>query len=188
MSTSAEIIVISGPSGVGKGTVCQKLLERVKGLKLSVSATSRAIRENEIDGVHYHFKTEQGFQAMIENDELLEWARYNDSFYGTPWASVESPNSFGDGVKRVLLEIDTQGALMVKDRFGPDALLIFIEPPSFEALRDRLVGRGTNDSKDIEGRLEIAKGEMALTKQFDIQVKNDDLETCVEQIQALISG
>jgi guanylate kinase len=177
-----NIFVISGPSGVGKGTLCKCLLKAMPELTLSISATSRPQRAEEIHGVDYFFWSPQQFEAHIESGTFLEWARYNGNYYGTPRPAIEELVDTG---RSVLMEIDTQGALMVK-RIFPEALLIFVEPPSLAELQRRLEGRGTNSPEDIQRRMAIAQEELTLTDQFDAGVVNDNVTTCCEQLQTLL--
>ncbi len=180
---TGKIYVITGPSGVGKGTLCQRLLESDPNLRISISATSRGMRPGEIDGVNYFFKTRPEFEAMIAaGDQLLEWAEYNGNFYGTPRGYVLQQLDSGHSV---LMEIETQGALMVKAQY-PEARLIFIAPPSMEALESRLRGRGTESEDNIRNRLKISRHEMTLRDRFDHVLVNDDLEACFAQLRALI--
>lgn len=187
-----NIFIITGPSGVGKGTLCELLLKANPMLSLSISATSRSMRAGEQDGVNYFFKTREAFEAMIAHDqnepnpekhELLEWAQYNGNYYGTPRAGVQAALNTD---RHVLLEIEVQGALMVKQKF-PSACLIFIAPPAMAELERRLRGRGTEGDADIENRLAIAHQEMALQDQFDHVLINADLQTCLQEIQALMA-
>lgn len=190
--TLGKIFVITGPSGVGKGTLCKLLLaENSPALCLSISATSRPQRLGEEDGVHYHFKTPDAFQALIAHDQtatdpqshhLLEWAQYNGNYYGTPRASVQAQLEAG---RHVLLEIDTQGALLVKQKF-PDACLIFIAPPNMDELERRLRVRATDAEADIVNRLAISKQEMQLQDQFDYILINESLDECFQELQALV--
>lgn len=186
------INILTGPSGVGKGTLCKLLLRQCPDLYLSVSATTRPIRPGEQDGVSYHFRTREMFEAMIAHDrdepdpcrhQLLEWAVYNGHYYGTPREALET--CLADG-KRVLLEIETQGALQVKAKF-PASRLIFIAPPDMETLRLRLLDRGTNTEADILNRLAIAAQELALQAEFDTVLINDSLETCLAQLLKLLA-
>lgn len=190
---SGDIFIITGPSGVGKGTLCQLLLAEDSNLRLSISATSRGIRAGEVDGVNYHFKTRPEFEAMISEDEacadlechhLLEWAEYNGNYYGTPRQVVQEALRQG---QNILLEIETQGALQVKRKF-PAARLIFIAPPSMEELERRLRDRGTEAEADIENRLRISRHEMTLRDQFDHVLVNDRLETCLRAVREIMSS
>ena len=178
-----RVFVISGPSGVGKGTVCAFLRERLADkMALSTSATSRTARPNERDGVDYHFKTREEFEQMIKDHEFVEYAEYNGNYYGTPISSIRDRLAIGASV---LLEIEVQGAMQVKRAFD-DACLIFIEPPSMAVLAERLTGRGTNDDADIQNRLKIAQEELDQRDQFDYVITNDNLETCQQAVLAII--
>ncbi len=190
---TGNIFVITGPSGVGKGTLCAALLRDNPGLVLSISATSRDRRENEYDGVNYYFKTRAEFEAMIAHDQgmadprlhhLLEWAQYNGHYYGTPRSGVEIALSGG---KSVLLEIEVQGALMVKEKF-PQACLIFIAPPSLEELERRLRGRGTETEEHILSRLEISRREMDLRHRFDYVLANCEVDACIQELRQVMDG
>jgi guanylate kinase len=188
---TGRIFVITGPSGVGKGTLCEWLLTQPSAhLQLSISATSRSKRAHEQEGIHYFFKTSEAFEAMVAHDraepdltrhQLLEWAQYNGNYYGTPRQAVQEALQTG---KNVLLEIDVQGALQVKEKF-PEACLIFIAPPSEEELERRLRGRGTDSEENIQNRLAISKQELALQEKFDHIVINDRLEDCQQTLLAL---
>lgn len=182
--TQGLLIVLSGPSGVGKGTVCNRLRCLTPELVYSVSATTRLPREGEVDGVNYFFKTREQFQAMIEAGELLEWAEYVGNFYGTPKSFVQRTI---DGGKDIILEIDVQGAMKVKERF-PEALLIFLLPPSLEELRNRIVGRGTETEAAIQSRMAAAIEELKLMKHYDYAVVNDKLDSACSRIQSIISA
>jgi len=182
--SSGRIFVISGPSGVGKGTLCKKLLLDHDNLVLSISATSRPQRPGEADERDYFFKTREEFEAMIQNGELLEWAEYNGNYYGTPRRAVEAVLSSGS---HVLLEIEVQGALQVKKQF-PEAVLVFIAPPSLGELEARLRGRGTDGDEVIRERLRISEWELAQQACFDCQIVNDELTTCYESLKALIQS
>lgn len=169
---------------MGKGTLCKKLLEENDKLFLSVSATTRAIRPKEVDGVHYHFKTTKEFESQIEANQMLEWAKYNENYYGTPLQAVTFQLNKGNSV---LLEIEVKGALQVKEKY-PDAFLIFIAPPSLEELRQRIIGRQSNTNEEIDQRMVISEWELSQQNQFDARLVNDDLEDCFEQLNHLISG
>lgn len=188
-----NIFIITGPSGVGKGTLCQLLLSEDPNLRLSISATSRMPRVGEVNGVNYHFKTPAEFEAMVAHDEaapdleshhLLEWAQYNGNYYGTPRQEVQDALSRG---KNILLEIETQGALQVKQKF-PAACLIFIAPPSMDELERRLRERGTESTTDIENRLRISRHEMTLQARFDHVLVNDNLQNCFQAIRKIINS
>jgi guanylate kinase len=176
------VVVISGPSGVGKGSVHAGLFGHLERLEMSVSATTRAPRPGERDGIAYHFVDDATFDRMVATDALLEWATYAGNRYGTPRAPLD--DAVADG-RTVLLEIEVQGALQVRSRL-PDALLIFLTPPSFDELERRLRDRGTEDEVTILDRLEVARGEMAAIDAFDHVVVNDDLDRCTAEVAALI--
>lgn len=177
------LFVISGPSGVGKGTICKKLLERRKELKLSVSVTTRAPRPGEIEGVNYFFRSEEQFQDMIARDEFLEYmCVFGKNHYGTPKAYVAEQRAQGNDV---ILEIDVNGALNVKKRC-PDAVMIFIAPPSMETLKKRLVGRGTETEEAVERRFAEAAKELAAAGEYDYIVVNDSLDKAVNDTQSIL--
>ena len=177
------LFVISGPSGVGKGTICKKLLERRKELKLSVSVTTRAPRPGEIEGVNYFFRSEEQFRDMIERDEFLEYmCVFGKNHYGTPKAYVAEQRAQGNDV---ILEIDVNGALNVKKRC-PDAVMIFIAPPSMETLKKRLVGRGTETEEAVERRFAEAVKELATAGEYDYIVVNDSLDKAVNDTESIL--
>ncbi|MEW5898651.1 MAG: guanylate kinase, partial [Bacillota bacterium] len=171
------LVVLSGPSGVGKGTVSQALLQAEPNLVLSVSATTRLPRNGETDGVSYYFVSREKFSLMIEGDEFLEWARVYDNFYGTPRLPVEETLARG---KDVLLEIDVQGGLQVKSKL-PEAVLIFLLPPSWKELEARLAGRGSESAEEVQKRLQWAKRELQSLSLYDYAVVNERVEKAVEQ-------
>lgn len=183
MSKQGIIAIISGFSGAGKGTVVSSLTEKY-GYEVSVSATTRAPRDGEVDGKDYFFKTKEEFEQMIEKDELIEYARYVDNYYGTPKEYVLEQVAKG---KDVLLEIEMQGALKVKEKF-PEVSLIFITPPSAQELRRRLVNRGTESAEVIDKRIARAGEECAYMQDYDYIVVNDRLEECVEQMHHLLQS
>ncbi|MDD7403705.1 MAG: guanylate kinase [Butyribacter sp.] len=183
MSKKGIIAVISGFSGAGKGTVVNELIEKY-GYAVSISATTRKPREGEVEGKSYFFKTKEEFEEMIEKDELIEYAQYVDNYYGTPKDYVLSQVEQG---KDVLLEIEMQGALKVKEKF-PEVSLIFITPPSVGELRRRLQKRGTETEEVIEKRIARAKEECAYMQEYDYIVENAGLEECVEQMHALLQS
>ena len=180
--SSARLVVISGPGGVGKGTVVRALRSAHPDLAVSVSATTRAPRSGEVDGREYHFLTPEAFGDLVSADGFLEWAEFADNRYGTPWSSIEQPLAAG---RTVVLEIEIQGAMQVRERF-PDATLIFLAPPSGEALVDRLLGRGTDDSERIQQRLALAERELAAASAFDAVVVNDTVDRAVHEIGRIL--
>lgn len=184
MRNKGVLAVISGPSGVGKGTICTYLAEKYDDFFLSVSATSRQPRPNEVDGVHYHFKTPEQFKEMIENDEFLEYAGYVDKFYGTPkkpcYEHIEK------GINAIL-EIEVQGGMKVKQK-EPDTVMIFIVPPTMEELENRLRGRGTETEEVILQRLARAKEELLYMKDYDYIVVNNSVEDSAEQIRGILNS
>jgi guanylate kinase len=181
---SGLLLVLSGPSGVGKGTVCKALLQRMPELVYSVSATTRPPRAGEVEGVNYFFKTREEFQRMIEQDELLEWAEYVGNYYGTPRRFVEETLAAG---KDVILEIEVQGAMQVKQKF-PDGIFLFLAPPDLEELQNRIIGRGTETEESIRRRMEQARAEVELMDQYDYVVVNDYIDKACERIQAIITA
>ena len=182
MDRKGVLLVVSGFSGVGKGTIMHRLIEKYEGYALSISATTRSPRAGEMDGREYFFHTKEEFRRMIARDELVEYACYCDNYYGTPRKYVEEQMAQG---KDVILEIEIQGALKIKAKY-PDALLLFIMPPSGAALRERLIGRGTETAEVIEARLERAKAEADGIDSYDYILVNDNLEVCVDQMHELV--
>lgn len=180
---TGNLIVISGPSGVGKGTIGARLLDGHDDLCFSVSATTREIREGEQEGVNYYYKTVEEFTEMIENGEFLEYMQvFGKNFYGTPRKFVEE--KLANGIS-VLLDIDVQGAMVVKKNY-PDAVLIFIAPPSLTELHRRLVNRGTDSPEAVDRRFAQAKTELAMVGDYDYVVVNDDLELAVEDVECIL--
>ena len=178
------LTVLSGLSGAGKGTAMKRLMEKYDDYALSISATTRNPREGEVDGREYFFKATEEFEKMIAQDELIEYARYVNHYYGTPRSYVEEQLENG---KDVILEIEIQGALKVKEKF-PDTLLVFITPPSAKELRRRLIGRGTESMEVIEQRLARAKEEAEGIDDYDCLIVNDDLESCVDELHSVIQN
>jgi len=184
-ATTGLLLVVSGPAGVGKGTVDGALMEHHPEIKMSVSATTRAPRPGEVEGVHYFFKTPEQFQQMIEDDAFLEYMHvFGMNYYGTPRAYVLEQLSMGH---HVILEIDVQGARKVKAAF-PEAIRIFIAPPSMEILKQRLIGRGTETPEQIERRTQTAYTEMRAMPECDYLVINDSVEEAVQQMEAIIAA
>ncbi len=177
-----QLIVITGPSGVGKGTIVRSLLAKYPEIYLSISATTRKPRPREIDGKSYYFLTKEDFKGMIAANELLEWAEYAGNYYGTPKQKVQQQLDLG---QLVLLEIEVVGATLVQQIF-PDAVRIFILPPSLEVLEKRLRGRGDEDESSINKRLARAKEEIAFSYDFEYQIVNDDLNKTLAEIEAII--
>jgi guanylate kinase len=176
--TAGRLVVVSGPSGVGKGTVVAALRARLPALVVSVSVTTRPPRPGEVDAVAYHFLTDTQFDELVAEDGFVEWANFGSFRYGTPWSSIAQPLAAG---RTVLLEIEVQGARQVRERF-PDALLVFLAPPSASALAERLRRRGTDAEDRIAQRLAIAERELGQAGDFDHVVVNDDLGAAVEAI------
>ncbi len=177
-----KLLVISGSSGVGKGTVIKSLLEKCPDLNLSISCTTRNKREGEVHGVNYFYLTQEEFDNAVAQDEFLEWAKFSGNCYGTKKSYIEECLA---NQKNVLLEIDTQGALQIKEKM-PEALLIFIAPPSFEELEARLRGRHTETEEAIQKRLKCVKSELENSKQYDYVIVNDKVENAVEKILKII--
>ena len=176
------LTVVSGFSGAGKGTVMKRLLEKYDDCALSISVTTRKPREGEVDGREYFFKTREEVEMMIEAGELLEYAQYVDNYYGTPRPYVEEMLSQG---KNVILEIEIQGAMKIKEMI-PDAVLAFVTPPTFEELKKRLVGRGTETLEVIESRLRRAAEEAEGMHSYDYLLINDVVENCVDKLHEII--
>lgn len=183
-SKNGVLVLFSGPSGVGKDTVLDIVLNKDKSLQRSISLTTRDIRENEVDGKDYYFITKDKFSNMIENGEVLEFAQYGKNFYGTPKAPVDKWLSEG---KTVILKIEVQGAQQIKKLY-PDAVGIFVLPPSMTELENRLRSRGTEDEEDILKRLEIAENELKMSKDYDYTVINDDLDSASDDVLAIIKA
>lgn len=184
MTRDTSLVVVSGPGGVGKGTVVERLRQRRPDLEVSVSATTRPPRPGEVDGTHYHFMSDEAFDHLIDRDGFLEHADFGGRRYGTPWSSVEQPLREG---RTVLLEIDVQGALQVRRRH-PEALLVFIAPPDVAALEQRLRTRGADSDERIGERLAIAREELAAAEVFDHVVVNDEVEATVEELTRILAG
>ena len=179
---TSHIAVLSGPGGVGKGTVIAALRDRLTDWSVSVSATTRAPRPGERDGVHYHFVSDAEFDRMIADDELLEWTAFGGNRYGTLWTSVREPIAGG---RSVLLELEIHGALAVKKEF-PQALLIFLHPPDLDTLVARLQGRGADDDHRVAERMALAEWELAQASAFDHHVTNDDVDAAAARIVRIL--
>ncbi|MEH7652523.1 guanylate kinase [Bacillus safensis] len=183
MKERGLLIVLSGPSGVGKGTVRQAIFSQEDTeFEYSISVTTRKPREGERNGVDYFFKTREEFEHMIENKKLLEWAEYVGNYYGTPVDYVEQTLSEG---KDVFLEIEVQGALQVREAF-PEGLFIFLAPPSLSELQNRIITRGTESEELIRNRMAAAKEEIEMMDAYDYVVENDDVELACERIKAIV--
>lgn len=182
MSKKGLLIVVSGFSGAGKGTAMKRLLQKYDNYALSISATTRSPRPGEESGREYFFKTTEQFEDMILKDQLIEYAKYVNNYYGTPKDYVERQLELS---KNVVLEIEIQGALEVKEKF-PDTVLMFLMPPSAKELEKRLIGRGTEDIETIRARLSRAVEESLGVENYDYIVVNDDLELCVDNINGIV--
>ncbi len=176
--------MLSGPSGVGKGSVLREVMRRRPELQFSVSATTRPIRPSETDGVNYHFISKEAFEKLIADDALLEYVTYADNYYGTPEKPLDEANDKGISV---VLEIEVQGALKVFER-RPDAISIFIAPPSYEELERRLVGRGDTAPEIMRERLRIARWECENVKKYQYIVINDSIESAAAQVEAILTA
>ncbi len=177
-----SLIIISGPSGSGKDTVLKELFKKMPEIEFSISSVSRAMREGEVQGEKYNFITAEQFEQMIVDDALLEYNVYCGNYYGTPKAPVEKCIALGG---EIILEVDVNGASNVRKNC-PDNFSVFIAPPSFDVLRNRLVGRGTETAEVIEKRLNQAKNELDRAKEYDYIVVNDDLDQAVEELKTII--
>lgn len=176
------LVVISGPSGAGKGTLVKVLREQDENIRLSVSATTRRPRDGEIDGESYFYKSVDEFKDMIKNDELVEWVEYCDNFYGTPRKYIDECIEKG---LDVILEIEVEGAQNIKNKF-PECVLVFILPPSLDELKKRITGRGTEENSVIEKRLLKAKKEIGLVNKYDYIIINNDIENAVHEIKSIL--
>lgn len=184
MNKRGQLIVFSGPSGVGKGTVLKEFLKDRENIALSVSATTRQPRPGEENGVHYYFLTKEEFLKKVEDGNMLEYAQYNQNYYGTPKDKVDEALDAG---KDIILEIEVQGALLVKEKC-PNALLVFVMPPSWEELRDRLTGRNTEDAATIENRLNIARTELKEAVHYDYILVNDTIEQAAQRLEHIVEA
>lgn len=182
MQRQGLLIVISGPSGAGKGTICKALLQKKKELKLSVSCTTRSPREGEKEGVNYYFISKDKFEEMIAKNEFLEYATVYGNYYGTPRSYVEEELKKGNDV---ILEIDIQGALMVKEKY-PEGVFIFILPPSMEELKNRIIKRGSETEDSLNTRFTAAFEEIKYMSKYDYAVVNDYVDEAVKKIECII--
>lgn len=181
---SGKLIVLAGPSGVGKGTLLKQLLKKHPDVQVSVSATTRQPRAGEVDGLHYYFVSRDRFRSMIEDGDLLEWAEFAGNCYGTPKAPIEAAITNG---QQVILEIELVGARQVRKSF-PNAKQIFILPPSAETLEKRIRSRGQDSEGAIAKRLNRAQEELAAADEFDLQIVNDDLERAFAELEETMFG
>ncbi len=183
MLKKGTLLIFSGPAGTGKDTVLAEFLQKqMKGVWKSVSYTTRAPRENEVDGVDYNFISVDDFQKLIENNQMLEYAKYGVNYYGTPKTSVDEHLKNGDVV---ILKIEVQGAKQIKKLY-PEAIGAFVFPPSLEALEKRLRGRGTETDEDVLRRLNIAKDELEYSSNYEYHIINDDLKDAVDDLTAVV--
>ena len=185
MQNQKQLIIITGPSGVGKGTVVKEILNRNSNkLWLSISATTRKAREGEINGEHYYFLSKEKFQKMIKDNLFIEWAEFADNFYGTP---VESITQKIDSGYKVILEIEVEGARQIKEKF-PDSLSIFLLPPNIRELEKRIRNRGTENEESISRRLERSKFEISCSEDFDYRVINKNLQETINRVYEIIEA
>jgi guanylate kinase len=184
MKRKGLLLVVSGPSGAGKGTICKEFLQNNKDVKLSISATTRNPREGEVEGVNYFFVTKEKFKYMIDHKELLEHAQIYDNFYGTPKAAILENLENGNDV---VLEIEMQGARQIKDVY-PEGVFIFILPPSLNELKNRIVGRGTETEEQINKRFGSAFDEICQIENYDYFIVNNDVKTSAQELEHIISA
>lgn len=178
------LIVISGPSGAGKGTICKRFMEKNENVVLSVSATTRAPRNGEVDGINYHFMSKEQFKQKIQENDFLEYAEVYDNYYGTPKSNVQE---ILDSGKDVILEIDIQGALKVKENVE-EGVFIFILPPSMEELKQRIINRGSETQESLMKRFKSAYKEINFVSKYNYAVVNDEVELAVEKLESIINA
>lgn len=184
MDRKGLLIVVSGPSGAGKGTICKEFMKNNQDIRLSVSSTTRSPRDQEVEGVSYHFTTKENFEHMIERDELLEFVHVFGNYYGTGRQWVTDCLNQGQDV---LLEIEIVGAMRVKEKY-PDALLVFVLPPSLKELKERIKSRGTEDKQQIDGRMARAMEEIRCIEAYDYFILNEDLAEAVTELDHIVKG
>ncbi|MEN6413657.1 MAG: guanylate kinase [Veillonellales bacterium] len=184
MAQQGVLLILSGPSGAGKGTVCRELLRSCSKLNYSISATTRQPRTGEVNGVNYWFRSPEQFKNMIKADELLEWAEVYGNFYGTPRRHVSELLVHGEDV---VLEIDIQGAMQVKEKFA-QGVLVYIIPPSLDELANRIYKRGTDSLESIKKRLNCVNDELSYVNNYDYVVVNDEVSQAVEKVQTILSA
>lgn len=184
MKNNGILIVLSAPSGCGKGTILNSVLEQNDNLFYSISATTRPPREGEEDGKHYHFVSKDEFRQLIDRDEVIEYTTYCDNYYGTPRKAIEEQLAKG---RDVILEIEVDGAMQIKNSY-PNAMFVFILPPSVAELKRRLGKRGTESEEVIDGRLKEAVNEIAMAYKYDYIIVNDELETAIDTLNSVIKG
>ncbi|MGN0702035.1 MAG: guanylate kinase [Lentihominibacter sp.] len=182
--TRGKLYVISGPSGAGKGTICKRILQEDSNIRFSVSMTTRAPREGERDRVDYYFVTREEFEELLSEGGLLEYNRYVNNYYGTPRRQVVQWLEEGHDV---ILEIDYHGAFQVRETY-PEAVLVFILPPSVEELRERILGRGSETGEILERRLEEAMNDLAQADKYDYRVVNEDVDAAVKEVQHIMKS
>lgn len=175
-------VVLSAPSGAGKTTIARALVKEIEDVVFSVSATTRPARDHEVDGVDYHFLSEAEFRAMIEADELVEWAEVHGHLYGSSREALQAASEEG---RFLVLDVDVQGAMQMRDRV-PDAVLVFVLPPSVDALVERLTERGTEGKDNVTQRIENARGELEQASRFDYIVVNENLEQAIDEVRSIV--
>jgi len=175
-------VVLSAPSGAGKTTIARALVKEIEDVVFSVSATTRPARDHEVDGIDYHFLSEAEFRAMIEADELVEWAEVHGHLYGTTREALQAAQDEG---RFLILDVDVQGAMQMRERV-PDAVLVFVLPPSADALVERLTERGTEEEDNVTQRIENARGELEQASRFDYIVVNENLEQAIDEVRSIV--